>query len=316
MHRYKSQSRGGAPVGPMPSMREKLCRHTGEGDMPPRDNPTVRQARLGGELRKFREHAGKTAREAGGVLATDQARISHIEAGRIGISEDRVRRLATFYACADSALLDALCAITHEHRGQHWWDEYRGVLPQGFLDIAELEHHAVELRYVQPFTLPGILQTADYARTLFDNVLPKLPLQEVDARVEHRMRRQEILDRPAPPPVLAIIHEAALRLRVGGRSVARDQLQQLIEASERPSVMVRVIPFANEDFVEVTQTVLYAHGVVSRLDTVQIDSPFGGLYLDSPSDLDRYGMLLDLAEQASMEPAESRDFIHRIVEGL
>ncbi|WP_308308425.1 helix-turn-helix transcriptional regulator [Streptomyces sp. COG19] len=47
--------------------------------MPPRDNPTARQVRLGAELRKLRERAGKTAREAAGRISTDQARISNIE---------------------------------------------------------------------------------------------------------------------------------------------------------------------------------------------------------------------------------------------
>ncbi|MEK8144500.1 helix-turn-helix transcriptional regulator [Streptomyces sp. M10(2022)] len=103
----------------------------------------------------MREHAGRTAREAAGLISTDQAKISHIEAGRIGVSEDRIRRLATFYACGDSALVDALCTIAREHRGQHWWDEYRGVLAPGFLDIAELEHHARYMRCLQSVTLPG-----------------------------------------------------------------------------------------------------------------------------------------------------------------
>ncbi|WP_030904090.1 Scr1 family TA system antitoxin-like transcriptional regulator [Streptomyces sp. NRRL F-5126] len=76
--------------------------------------------------------------------------------------------------------------------------------------------------------------------------------------------------------------------------------------------MVRVVPFTNE----VTQTVLYAHGVVPELDTVRIDSPSGGLYLDSSADLTRYRMLLNLAEQASMEPAESRSFIQHIAHEL
>ncbi len=85
--------------------------------MPARDNPTARQARLGAELRKLREAAGKTAREAAGLLSTDQAKISHIESGRIGVSVERLTRLATFYSCDDAALIDSLCAIATEHRG-------------------------------------------------------------------------------------------------------------------------------------------------------------------------------------------------------
>ncbi|GAA3001405.1 helix-turn-helix domain-containing protein [Streptomyces fulvorobeus] len=284
--------------------------------MPPRDNPTARQARLGGELRKLREHAGRTAREAAGLISTDQAKISHIEAGRIGVSEDRIRRLATFYACDDRALIDALCTIAREHRGQHWWDEYRGVLAPGFLDIAELEHHACYMRCLQSVTLPGVLQTPEYARALFAGVLPSLPGDEVEARIEHRMRRQSVFDREKPPKFEAVVHEAALRMRVGGRKVARRQLEHLLEATEHPWATLRVIPFTSEEFVEVTQTVLYTGGVVPQLDTVHIDAPFGGVYLDAAADLNKYRMQLDFAQRVSMKPEESRSLIHHIARDL
>ncbi|MFJ4901637.1 MULTISPECIES: helix-turn-helix domain-containing protein [unclassified Streptomyces] len=284
--------------------------------MPPRDNPTARQARLGSELRRLRERAGITAREAAGRINTDQARISHIEAGRSGIGEDRIRRLASYYTCDDDALIEALCAISREHRGQFWWDEYRGALAPGFLNIAELEHHASHMRCLQSMTLPGLLQTPEYSRALFEGVLPKLPEDEVSARVEHRIRRQSVLDRDEPPAFEAIVHEASLRVRVGGRKVARGQLEHLLEAADRPNVTVRVIPFASEQFVEVTQTVLYAAGVVPQLDTVHIDAPFGGVQLDAAADLHRYRMQLDFAQQAGLAPEESRSFIHHIARDL
>ncbi|MFI5941270.1 helix-turn-helix domain-containing protein [Streptomyces uncialis] len=284
--------------------------------MPPRDNPTARQVRLGVELRKLREQAARTAREAAGLLSTDQAKISHIEAGRIGVSEERIRRLTTFYGCADTALIEALCAISRERRGQFWFDEYRGVLAPGFLNIAELEWHARTLRMLQGVTIPGLFQTEGYARTLFASVWPVLPDDELEARVEHRMRRAAILDREEPPPFEAVIHEAALRMRFGGREVVRKQLQHLIAVSERPAVSVRVVPFTCEDFIEVTQPVLYAGGIVPQLDTVQIDGAFGGRFLDAEPELRKHRRLLDIAEAASLDPAESRQIIHRIAREL
>ncbi|WUW01002.1 helix-turn-helix domain-containing protein [Streptomyces sp. NBC_01471] len=284
--------------------------------MPPRDNPTGRQARLGGELRKLRELAGKTAREAAGLISTDQAKISHIEAGRTGIGEERIRRLASFYACDDEALIEALCAISREHRGQFWWDEYRGVLAPGFLNMAEMEHHSRYMHCLQSVTLPGLLQTQGYAQALFDAVLPKLPEDEVEARLEHRMRRQSVLDREQPPEFEVVVHEAALRMRVGGRKVAREQLQHLVEATDRPNVTVQVIPFAIDRFIDITQTVLYAGGAVPQLDTVHIDTPIRGLYLDATADVHRYRLQLDVAKQASLEPAESRSFIHHLARDM
>jgi transcriptional regulator with XRE-family HTH domain len=284
--------------------------------MPPRENPTARQARLGAELRKLREAAGKTAREAAGLISSDQAKISHMEAGRIGISEERIRRLAVFYSCDDSALVDALCAIAREHRGQGWWDEYRGVLAPGFLDMAELEHHATHMRSVQAVNLPGIFQTEDYARAIYAGHIPALPSEETDVRVEFRLKRRRIFERDVPPPFEVILHEAALRMRFGGRKVTKDQLEFLLEVSESPSVTLRVIPFASENFIEATQPVLYAEGVVPQLDTVQVDTVVGGFFLGGGVELKKYRQLLDIAEGSSLDVADSRQLIHTITREL
>ncbi|KOX33058.1 MULTISPECIES: helix-turn-helix domain-containing protein [unclassified Streptomyces] len=284
--------------------------------MPPRDNPTARQQRLGAELRKMRESAGKTAREAAGLLSTDQAKVSHLEAGRIGVSVERIRRLATFYQCDNEPLISALCAIALEHRGKHWYDDFRGKLDPAWLNMAELEHHAVSMRSMQSITFPGPFQTENYARALFSGVTPKLPEDEVEARVEHRLKRFTIFERETPPQYTAIIHEAALRMRFGGRKVVREQLEYLIEISKLPTVFIRVIPFTSEDFIEVTQPVLYASGPVPELDTVQIDSAFGGRFLDAYADLKKYRVLLDIAEHASLDPEGSRNLIHHIAREL
>ncbi|MFI1731340.1 helix-turn-helix domain-containing protein [Streptomyces acidicola] len=284
--------------------------------MPPRENPTARQTRLGAELRKLRELAGRTAREAAGLLSTDQAKISHMEAGRIGISEERIRRLAVFYSCDDPDLVEALCAIARESRGHGWWDAYRGFLAPGFLDMAELEHHATYLRALQPMTLPGIFQTEDYARAIYGGHIPPLPADEVDVRVEFRLKRRQIFERDVPPPFTVVVHEAALRMRIGGRKVARTQLTHLLEVAEWPTVTLKVIPFTSEDFVEATQPVFYAGGVVRQLDTVQVDSAVGGVFLGMGTQLKKYDTLLDLAERVALSAEHSRRFIHDITREL
>ncbi|MBW8093664.1 helix-turn-helix domain-containing protein [Streptomyces hygroscopicus] len=284
--------------------------------MPPRDTPTARQVRLGTELRRMRERAGRTARETAGLLGVDQARVSNIEAGRIGVSGERIRRLATFYACADTALVDALCAIAEERRGQFWWDEYRGILAPGFLDVAEMEHHAVYLRSMQAMVIPGLLQTEDYARVLFQGVVPPLPSGEIDARVEHRMRRQAILERDEPVRLTATIHEAALRMRFGGRKVARAQLERLKEVSGSAAITLRVVPFTNEQFVETTHPILYAGAAVPQLDTVQVNNVVGGNFLGAEAELQRYRVLLDKAEGVALDAEESRQLIHHIAREL
>lgn len=283
--------------------------------MPPRSSPTARQARLGTELRKLREASGLPARAAGELLGGNQAQISHIESGRWGVSAERVRRLAAFYSATDTELVDALCAMAEE-RGKGWWESFRGILPTGFLNIAELEHHARYLRAFQTLTVPGIFQTEDYARTIFGSSIPTLPAAEFDARVEHRLKRRAIFERAAPPQFEAIIHEAALHVLYGGRRVAREQLRYLLEVSEWPTVVVRVISFASEEFIGSAQTMLYAGGVVPQLDTVQLDSVYGSVFLDADAQLADYRATYDALERVTLEVGESRDVINRIAKEL
>jgi transcriptional regulator with XRE-family HTH domain len=281
----------------------------------PRTSPTVRQQRLGNELRKLRERAGMSAREAGALLGGDQARISNIETGRTGLSAARVRTLACNYSCSDEVLIDALAGMTGERRRQ-WWEEYRGILPPGMLDLAELEHHAVELRTAQTSTLPGLLQTVDHARAVFREVVPALPPPEIEHRLSFRIKRQAVLYRDNPVPCRAVIHEAALRMQFGGPATAREQLAHILEASELDGVTVAVIPFAAGGFPGSGQTICYATGPVPQLDTVQLDQSHGLAFLDAEAQLAKYRIVLDRLDTLALKPAESRDLIHDIARNL
>ena len=117
-----------------------------------RRDPTARQMRLAVELRRLREAAGLTNRQAADLLGVSTAQVSQIESGVAGVSEKRLRRLAAHYSCADSELIDALAAMATD-RTRGWWEEYRGHLPTPFLDLAELEHHATSLREAQFLSL-------------------------------------------------------------------------------------------------------------------------------------------------------------------
>ncbi|MDX2676809.1 helix-turn-helix domain-containing protein [Streptomyces sp. NY05-11A] len=281
--------------------------------MPPRQTPTARQLRLGAELRKLREQAGLTARAAGEMIGANQARISNIETGRFGLSEQRIRTLAHNYDCTDEALVEALVAMaTHRERG--WWEEYRDTLPPRFLDVAEMEHHAVALRVAQVINIPGLLQTPEHARALFRQVVPALRPHEIEYRISHRIKRQAILHRDQPPQYTAIIHEAALRMGFGGREVARAQLDHVTKMSEQPHISIRVIPFDGTAFPTVGHGLDYAHGPVPALDTAQLDAAHGSELIDSVAQLAKYRLILDRMQQATLEPAPSRDLIHRIAQ--
>ncbi|CAM5710728.1 hypothetical protein SANTM175S_10461 [Streptomyces antimycoticus] len=210
--------------------------------MPPRSVPTARQVRLGTELRRMREGAGLSIQEAADRLGINRTHITNLELARFGVSEERVRALAAIYACPDSAYVEALVAMTRERKGG-WWEEYRGHIATGGLDLAELEYYATSLRVLEIMHMPGLLQTEEYARAVLGSTVPQWSATDLRRRLSHRMKRRDILDRDDPPSCTFIIHEAALRMRFGTDLVLRAQLDSLLESSERKNVTVRVLTF-------------------------------------------------------------------------
>lgn len=275
-----------------------------------RREPTARQVRLGVELRRLREAAGLTSTEAAALLGANRAQMSHIESGLAGLSEERVRRLASHYACTEREFIDALVAMATD-RTRGWWEEYRGLLPTSFLDLSELEHHAQFQRHVAILYVPGLLQTEEYARAVFSDRLPELTPDEFEVRIRHRKARQEITI-----PYTAVIHEAALRFRVSDRATSKAQLARLLELSEADHITLRVIPFDLDGFTRASSTMTYVGGPVPKLDTVVRDTPHGSVFVDAEAQLSSYRTRFHMVEAVSLEPDQTRDFIHRLAREL
>lgn len=280
-----------------------------------RTNPTGRQLRFGAELRKLREHAGLTATQAGRLLGVQQNQISNMEAGRVGVSPERVRALAGHYGCTDQALTAALCEMTAD-RTRGWWEEYREILPAPLLDLAEIEHHAQLLRTAVTVHIPGLFQTVEHAREVFRQDVPALPPPEVEHRVSFRIKRQAVLYREQPASQQVVIHEAALRMQFGGPRIAREQLEHLLALSELPQISVHVIPFAAGSFAGSGQSIYYSHGPVPQLDTVNLDQSHGPVFLDTGSQLEKYRVLLSRMENIALDREDSRNLIHTIALSL
>ncbi|MFE7268981.1 helix-turn-helix domain-containing protein [Streptomyces sp. NPDC057623] len=279
--------------------------------MPRRKQPTARQVRLGLELRKLREAAGLKAREAAALVGADSVQMSNIESGISGVSEARVRRFAGQYASNDCELIEALVAMATD-RTRGWWEEFRDVLPAAYADLAELDHHATFRHDVAVTHVPGLFQTEGYAQALFAYMNPEFPDSEVALRVEHRMKRKVVVEGSAPIPYETVIHEAALRIKVGGRAGMRAQLARVLEMSEADHVTVRVIPFSLDDFAGSGSALVYVGGPVPRLDTVVRDGPHGTAFLDSEAQLEHFRTLFRKVREASLPSGQSRDLIHQL----
>jgi hypothetical protein len=218
--------------------------------------------------------------------------------------------MASHYACTDEEFIDALVGMATD-RTRGWWEEYRGLLPTSFLDLSELEYHARFQRHVAILYVPGLLQTEDYTRAVFSSRLPELTDEEVELRIRHRMTRQKI-----NVPYEVVLHEAALRIRVSNRATSQAQLAQLLELSEADHITLRVIPFDVDDFAKASSTMTYVGGPLPKLDTVVRDAPHGSVFIDSEAQLNTYRRSFRRVVAASLEPEQSRKFIHKLTKEL
>src|SRR3569833_27918 len=101
------------------------------------------------------------------------------------------------------------------------------------------EQGATRLTNWETGLIPGLLQTADYARAIFDS--SNLTADQVDARIVARMNRQKMLTGPDPVKLHAIIDERVLERTVGDEDIMSDQMYRLVEASRLPHVSVRLL---------------------------------------------------------------------------
>ncbi|MEV5874323.1 helix-turn-helix transcriptional regulator [Streptomyces sp. NPDC052101] len=274
-------------------------------------NPTVRRRRLGQELRRLRELKGMTAEEVAERLLVSQSKISRLENGRRSISQRDVRDLCGVYEVEDQRIVDSLMEMARDSRQQGWWHTF-GDIPYSV--YIGLETDAESLRVYEPQLVTGLLQTRAYAEALVQGALPETSTNEIEKRVQVRMRRQERITAESNPLRLwVVLDEAALRRAVGSRLVMREQLDHLIEMSQLPHVTVQVLPFevgahpglngqyAILEFTDAADSsVVYLEGVTSDL------------YLEKAQDVQKYAVMYEHLRAQSLNVEQSRQFIAKV----
>ena len=177
-----------------------------------------------------------------------------------------------------------------------------------------LEVEAVSISDFGLGFIPGLLQTADYARAIVRAAVPKWVPEIVEQRLQGRMARQRILYTENAPHFEAVVDESVLHRVVGSRDVMRAQLERLLELSELPNVTLRVIPYdagalpaGNNKFI----ILRFASPAVR--DTVYIEGLTGDLYLDDPGDVETYNTTFRTLIQLAASPRETCEIIPAMI---
>lgn len=277
-------------------------------------SPTVRRRRLGIELRRLRETAGLMIEDVATHLECSSSKVSRIETGKAIPRVRDVRDMLELYDVTDTQS-DLLLTIVREAQQKGWWTDYEDVLPAAFETYVGLEAEASSLRTFQHH-VHGLLQTEEYARAMLRGAHLS-DSDGVERLVALRMRRQDMLTKPTPIELWAVIDEAALHRRMGGADVMRGQLRHLVEMAELPNVTLQVLPFAKGAHAGVIGAfTLIEFPDQTDNDVVYVDSPAGNIYLEKDKDLRRYTLVFDHLRAAALPPDESIPFIDAVTRAL
>lgn len=278
-------------------------------DTPGSQSPTVRRRELGALLKQLRTQRGWTAEQVCERLRFSPSKMSRLETGRRGASARDINDLCDLYE-VDDEQRRRLLELASEGKQRGWW------LPLGLphSTYVGLESEAESISDFGLGFIPGLLQTADYAHAITRAVFPDMAPDVVEQRVQGRMARQQLLDRENAPDFEAVVDESVLHRVVGSRTVMRVQLERLLELSERPKVMLRVVPYEAGALPTGNNKFIILRFVSAEVDDVVfIEGLTRDLYLDDPDEVKTYNTTFRTLVQLAASTDKTRAIIAAVL---
>ncbi|MGH3367101.1 MAG: helix-turn-helix domain-containing protein [Nocardioidaceae bacterium] len=277
-----------------------------------RANGTLRQRRLGRELRQLREEAGLTLEEAAPRLDWSTSKLSRIETGQQSVDVHGVRSMLDLYDVGGDRWTEII-DLTREARTKGWWHAY-GIRDQGYLG---LETDAAVVHNYQLAHVPGLLQTEDYMRALFRNSRRCPTDAEIGQDVRVRLLRQRRLTEDPPLELVAIVDESALRRMVGGAHVMRAQLRHLVSRAALPSVCLQVLPgyLGGHSGLAGSFTVL-GFAEPDEPEVAYIEHTAGALHVQKDAEVQACKLVFDRLRSEALSPQDSVVLVERLVAEL
>lgn len=289
----------------------------GETDNP---SPAVQRRRLRTELRRARERAGLTRDQVTEALEMSMSKIVRIETGAVRVSATDLRALLDLYQVQDRDEVDSLLALARGARERPAQSQYGDAASSRLVEFIELEAAASSTRNFQPLMVPGLLQTAEYARVILQELNRGRGMSDelIEALVEVRMKRQELLKREDAPELFFVVDEAVTRRLVGGPQVMRGQLDRLIDLAGRRRITVEVLPFGAGAYPALNGSfVIHRFPDAADSDVLFQEGPEGDeISSENPELISRYTDIFEELRRLSLGPDGSRSFLNTLAKEL
>jgi transcriptional regulator with XRE-family HTH domain len=300
--RLRLQVGGAGQMGPVPE--NEPARDVGTR---PARGPEVRRRELAAQLRSLRSERGLTTEQVAGHLFCSVGKVSRMENGfRAGTVRD-VRDLCELYKVS-GAQRDYLMELARQSKQHGWWQDY----DPPFATYIGLEADAASISSYHCVIVPGLLQTADYARAVMNAVRRGLNHEAIEQRVQIRLARQRVLTQEDPPKFIAVVDEAVLHRVVGSVAVMVAQLDRLIKLSSLENVDLRMIAYGAGchpglggafDILELGRHLP---------DVVCVEGLFGMIYVEKARDVKRHRDAFEILHETAHDQEDSRSEIIRI----
>ncbi|MER6831820.1 helix-turn-helix transcriptional regulator [Streptosporangium sp. NPDC000563] len=209
--------------------------HTDAGDI-------ARQI-VGARLRQLRLQCNLTAAEAGKAIRASESKISRMETGQRGFRRDDLRDLFTLYGVVDPYQQEMLLSVAFGERKPGWWDSKE--LPLDTAVVMRLEQTSDLIRTYQPFVVPPLLQTPEYAAAVHRMSRYPDPAPRVERNVEQLLRRQKVLAGDDRPVLWAVIEEPVLWRPIAGIDAHIRQLIALTASAQMKGISIQVNPMGS-----------------------------------------------------------------------
>ncbi|MFD5028198.1 Scr1 family TA system antitoxin-like transcriptional regulator [Streptomyces sp. NPDC058373] len=255
---------------------------------------------FGEVLRYFREEARLTQKALAEHIPCDRSQIARVESG------DRVPH-DTFVKTCDR-VLGTNGALMRLWVRIDWYPDVEH--PDWFKRRAEMDEVAVAVRQYQAQTIPGLLQTEEYAQALFARLSSPDELAE---RVRARLSRQQRFLSPEGPLYIAVLDEGCLRTTVGSHEIMQGQLQHLLQVGARPNIRIQVAPWASPTAAR-PDTSMTLLTMPDGKEWVYSESLDRGHFSDAPAVLQRHSRTYDVLRADALSASDSADLIREAVE--
>ena len=245
-----------------------------------------------------------------------QTRVSKLERGQQRPTETDIQQWAAATGATveqRQELFELLSAARVEYAtfGQLYRRHGGAVADQ--VTTAARDVESIRIAYFQPAMVPGLVQTAAYAREVLS--LPCGPsasgasAEEIDGIVGERIKRQDVLYQPGNT-IQLVLGQAALHTRFGALETLVGQLDRLVSLIGLASVEIGVVPFSTP------MPVFPLTGFELREDAVMIESIVAQQRLDAPDEVALYEQFFDQLRDVAVTGTDAVALIQRVAAEL